>query len=58
MRSRVSRELAKIEVELRQVKEALEEAAHEGRKSGDVAADGQDVDQPAPQRLCSYWSEM
>ena len=48
MWSGVSRELAKAETELRQVKEALEVAVHESREREAVALEVQKDDQAAP----------
>lgn len=48
MWSGVSRELAKAEAELRQIKEALEVAVHESREREAVTPDGQENDQPSP----------
>lgn len=44
----VSRELAKAEAELSQVKASQEEAAHEGQELRTVAPEGLEDDQPRP----------
>jgi chromosome segregation ATPase len=48
MWSGVSRELAKAEAEIRQVKEALEMAVHKAQERENVALEAQKDDQPSP----------
>lgn len=48
MWSGVSRELAKVETELCQTKEALEVAVHQGQERASTAPERTDDDQPAP----------